>query len=272
MRTEQSKLKTRLSNKVKRDAGQHAIDCYPKESAGLVVADGQKQKYIPCDNLSAGNDHFVISGEEFSAIEDKYGQVMAVVHSHVDIPSTPSEADVVGCEASEIPWHIVSVWKQPEDDRPVVHMWSSIEPTGYEAPLVGRPFYHGSLDCYGLIRDFYLRELSITLPDFSRPDDWWNDPKAGELYLDNFRSAGFEEVNDGPLYGDVILMQYRSDRVNHGAVFLGNRTLKSQPDLHPVECAILHHAMPMLSERVVYGGYWRDITRLIIRHGKITDN
>lgn len=262
----------RLSASVKRDASRHTIECYPKESCGFIVADGVKQKYIPCTNTSERNEHFTISGEEFAAIEEEHGPVLAVVHSHVNIPAEPSEADKVGCEASCLPWHIVAVWKEPEDDHPVIHGWHSMTPNGYEAPLVGRPFHHGSLDCYGLIRDFYKRELSIDLPDFRRDDNWWDDPNAGELYLDNFHMAGFEQAQDGPLYGDVILMQYRSDRVNHGAVFIGNRALKTQPDLHPVDCAILHHAMPMLSERVVYGGYWRDITRMIIRHGKIKDN
>src|SRR5690606_26844065 len=159
-----------------------------------------------------------------------------------------------------------SVGQNAGEGEPKVLGWHSFEPSGYVAPLVGRSFHHGQLDCYTLIRDFYSRELNIEIPDFERPDNWWDVPEHGELYLDNFEKAGFVRIDGQPRYGDVILMQYRSDRTNHGGVYLGDAVLTSQPDLHPVPNALLHHAMPRLSERVVYAGYWSDVTRMIVRH------
>ena len=258
----------RLSASIKRAIERHALEEYAskkRECCGLIIADGDRQRYIRCRNVAENNQDFRLPSDDYAAAEDQ-GQVLAVAHSHVDVPARPTEADLVSCEATGLPWHIVSVGQDAGDDQPSIRGWHSFEPSGYVAPLVGRSFFHGSLDCYGLIRDFYARELSIEIPDFERPDDWWTKPEYGELYLDNFEKAGFVRVYDGPRYGDVILMQYRSERTNHGGVFLGDAELKSQPGLHPVPNAMLHHAMPRLSERVSYLGYWRDITRMIVRH------
>lgn len=250
---------------IKRAIEAHALADYPREACGLIVAMGDKQRYVACRNAAEDDQDFHLPAEDYAKAED-IGQVIAVVHSHVDRDAQPSESDLVSCEATGLPWHIVSVGQDAGDSAPTVRGWHSFEPTGYQAPLVGRTFHHGSLDCYGVIRDFYQRELGIFLPDFERPDDWWAKPELGELYLDNLEVAGFVQVSDGPKYGDMILMQYRSDRTNHGGVYLGDAVLKTQPDLSPIPNAMLHHAMPRLSERVAYGGFWADITRMIVRH------
>ena len=254
-----------MQGSIKRAIERHALADYPREACGLIVAVGRQQQYVPCRNVAADGRDFVLPAEDYAAAED-LGQVLAVVHSHVDRSAEPSEVDLVACEATSVPWHIVAVGRDAGQDVPTVRGWHMFAPSGYVAPLVGRTFHHGTLDCYGLIRDFYARELSIDLPDFERPDRWWDDPDLGELYLDNFERAGFVRVDDDLRYADVILMQYRSDRTNHGGVYLADQVLKTQPGLHPVPNALLHHAMPRLSERVVYAGMWRDNTRMVVRH------
>lgn len=250
---------------IKRVIEQHALTDYPREVCGLIVAIGDRQRYIPCRNTAEDGQDFQLPAEDYAAAEE-VGQVLAVVHSHIDRDAQPSELDLVSCEATGLPWHIVSVIQHAGELAPTIAGWHSFEPSGYEAPLVGRSFHHGSLDCYGLIRDFYRLELGVQLLDFDRPDHWWSQPELGELYLANFEQAGFYQVEGDLRYGDVVLMQYRSERTNHGGIFLGSHSLKTQPDLHPVPHALLHHAMPRLSERVMYGGYWQDITRLIVRY------
>lgn len=223
---------------------EHAQAEYPREACGLIVVAKGRERYVPCRNVAKGSEHFVLPAEDYAAAED-IGEVVAVVHSHPDAPATPSEADLVSCEASCLPWHILS-W--PADDL------RTIEPTGYEAPLVGRQFAHGVLDCYTLVRDWYQRNRGITLPDFPRRDDWW---KHGEdLYMQHYAEAGFmrlEKQDEPELPGDVILMQLRSSVVNHAAVYLGDGLL-------------LHHVHGRLSSRDVYGGYWREITRCVLRY------
>lgn len=236
----------------------HAEADYPREACGVIVKAGRRERYIPCRNKAPGNNHFIMHPEDFADAEDQ-GEIISIVHSHPDYPAAPSEADKVGCEASGLPWLIISVREG------VAQEIERIEPKGYNAPLVGRMFFHGVLDCYSLVQDVYQRELGITLPHFAREDGWWTGEQ--ELYLDNFETAGFRRVTDDSLEPyDVILMHLRSDRANHAGVYLGDKSLREAPGLHAVPNAMIHHRYGYLSERVVYGGYWLDITRMVVRY------
>lgn len=238
----------------------HAEAEYPNEACGLVVKAGRKERYVPCRNKNASGNHFVMHPEDYADAEEA-GEIIAVVHSHPDHPAKPSEADIVSCETSGLPWLIAEVREGKTGE--IVR----IEPKGYEAPLLGRMFFHGVLDCYSLVKDVYQRERGIELPEPEREDGWWEG--EAELYLDNFAAAGFREVTDGSLEPfDVILMQLRSKRTNHAGVYLGDTPLSEAPNLHRVPNAMIHHRYGRLSERVVYGGYWRDITRMVIRYDR----
>ncbi|WP_283149724.1 C40 family peptidase [Silvimonas soli] len=253
-----------MQKKVLADINAHALQQYPREACGLVLAMGRRQVYLPCNNSASGDgaEQFRISAEQYAAAEDQ-GKVLAVVHSHPNHTAVASEADRVTCEGSGLPWHIVSVMPGP-DDQPVVADLQTIKPVGYKAPLIGREFHHGVLDCYALIRDWYAQEKGITLPDFPRTDGWWE--RGEDLYMRQFGEAGFTVVPggiDAVQPGDVILMQYRSpDNANHGGIYLG--------DVPGIGRSImLHHLYGRLSERVVYGGYWAEITRAVLRHREL---
>ncbi|WP_038901216.1 Mov34/MPN/PAD-1 family protein, partial [Yersinia pestis] len=69
----------------------------------------------------------------------------AIVHSHPDATTQPSELDMAQCDNNELPWHIVS-W--PEGDL------RTIQPRG-DLPLVGREFVLGHTDCWGLIMSYF---------------------------------------------------------------------------------------------------------------------
>lgn len=239
----------------------HAIAEYPRECCGLVVRRGKKELYVPCRNVAATpSEHFILHPEDWAQVEDAYGAPLALVHSHPDAEASPSEADRAACEATGIPWAIVSVREGAIAGQ---HL---LQPTGWRAPLLGRPFYHGVLDCYTLLRDFYKRELGIELRDYVRHDSWWS---LGEnLYLDNYESEGFRKLRqDEPIqYGDIVFMAVRADVPNHAGIFIGDAQIKETPNLHRVPDAMLHHLYGRLSERVVYGGYWAEVTRAIIRH------
>jgi cell wall-associated NlpC family hydrolase len=192
--------------------------------------------------MGVGTDQFVIHPEDYAAADDQ-GQIVGVVHSHPGLPPNPSQADKVACEASGLPWFIVGI---PSED------WAQLEPCGYIAPLVGREWSHGVLDCYALLRDWYQAERGIELPNYERFDDWW---KRGEnLYLKNFAGAGFQALeSDDPQPGDCFLMQVASPVPNHAAVYLGDGL-------------ILHHLQGRLSSRDVYGGYWQKVTTHVLRY------
>lgn len=225
---------------------QHAEAVYPRECCGVVIVRKGRERYVPCENVAATPfEHFVIKGQDFAAAEDQ-GEVVAIVHSHPDASADPSEADRVQCETHGLEWHIVSVREG------VAGEIVSFKPSGFRAPLVGRSFSHGILDCYTLVQDYYRQEVGIELPYFERRDGWWDIPGVS-LYMDNFAACGFVPVK-GPLQvGDVILMQIRSLEPNHAAVYIGDGQ-------------ILHHFMGRLSSRDVYDGYWQEHTRIAIRY------
>ncbi|WP_422507115.1 C40 family peptidase [Stenotrophomonas sp. GZD-301] len=232
----------------------HAVAEYPRECCGLIVAMAGGEAYVACRNVAATpSEHFRLPAEDYAAAED-LGEVLAVVHSHPNAPATPSDADRVMCEVSGVRWHIVSVG-QVTGEAPECADLQSIEPCGYVAPLIGRQFSHGILDCYTLVRDFYERELGVLLNQYDRQDDWW--VKGQDLYsIDRLHAEGFELVDTAPRRGDMVLMQVRSPVPNHAGILLGDGQM-------------LHHMHGRLSERVPYGGMWAERTCYIVRHREV---
>lgn len=218
------------------------LDGVSREACGLVIIEKGKEVFVPCRNISELNDAFAIHPKDYAQAEDR-GEIVRVIHSHCHSSPLPSEPDKVSCEASGLPWSIISV---PNGD------WFHFEPAGYKAPLVGRNWSHGTLDCYSLIRDYYKEVLNIEIPDFERNFEWWL--RGDDLYSENFEKAGFvsipfEEIREH----DVILMQIQSPVINHGGIYQqGER--------------ILHHLYRRLSARDTYGGYYRKHTVKVLRH------
>lgn len=231
------------------DIRTHAVNEYPREACGLLVVIKGKQRYLPCRNIAESYaENFVLHPEDYAKAED-LGEIIAVVHSHPDVPNRPSEADKVACGRGTVPWLIISVNRDGDTSDIACY-----EPEGYEAPLVGRQFAHGVLDCYTLIRDYYERELKIQLLEFERADNWWN--KGDDLYMQHYADTGFEPIKGEVKKHDVIIMQIRSPVPNHAGVYIGDGQ-------------ILHHMYGRLSTRDVYGGWFQEVTRCIIRHREV---
>jgi len=217
----------------------HATHEFPREACGVIVTSHGRDAYLPCVNLAQNNEHFVIDPADYAAAEDK-GEVTAIVHSHPVTAPNPSQADLIGIEKSGIPWVIVN---------PLSGAHTITNPTGYTAPLIGREFSHGVLDCLTLIQDYYL-SIGIQLPQSERENEWWL--KGQNLYLDLYEDWGFVEVAEPQLH-DVVLIKMGSPVPNHGAIYLGDNI-------------ILHHVMRRLSCRDVFGGYWQRHATHYLRH------
>lgn len=223
------------------DMIQHAKEAMPNEACGLLVQIGNKCVVHRARNISMNpREGFAVAPEDYLAATER-GKVLGIYHSHPYGLPVASMPDLAACEIANLPFHIVSV---PVEGHAVFY------PSGYKAPLIGRPFKHGVLDCYTVIKDWYAAHR-VTIPDFEREEVWWE--KGGNLYLENFAAAGFSRTTDALQYGDVILMQYRSPVPNHAAVFVG-------------ESKILHHLTGRLSGVDVWGGYWEKFTTHIVRH------
>lgn len=222
-----------------------AIARYPSEACGLVV---EGVGYVPAENVADDPlQAFRMRPEEWTA----HGPVIAVAHSHCDVPDVPSSEDMRSQIETARPW-ILCATNGKDVSKPWWWGAADQEPP----PLLGRTFRHGPSgsdgkgDCYALIRDWYRTVRGIVLPEFPRDAEWWR--AGGDLYRDGFQAAGFTRVDGDPLPGDVLLGQIRSPVPNHGVVYLGQGLM-------------MHHLEHRLSAREPIGG-WRKYLTHVLRH------
>ena len=233
-------------NEAIKAAIEHAKTKCPEETCGLIGIFKGKAKYIECENIADDKlNNFAINPIDYAKAEDMM-ELTHVVHSHPYINPLPSQADLVSIEKGVLPWLIVN---------PTTSQHTITKPSGYKAPMVGRMFSFGILDCYTIVRDHYKKELDINIPDYERKDMFWE--RGENLYVNNFESAGFERISFDSVrdikVNDVILMTASSSIPNHAAVYLGNGR-------------IVHHVQNRLSSIDMYGGYWLKNTWGVVRH------
>jgi proteasome lid subunit RPN8/RPN11 len=227
----------------RKKAAEHLSADTTREACGLVVIIKGRKRYRPCRNLAVDSDFFILDPLDWAAAEDA-GEIVAVVHSHPFSNPQASQADLVACERSGLPWHIYS---------PHLNTWNEIVPSGYKAPLVGREWVWGVTDCWSLVRDWYAEELGLELRDWPRPVSML-EFEEHPLFDGCWEETGFEQISvDDLQYGDALLMALDSSKLNHCAVYVGDQQ-------------ILHHIRGRLSSRDVYGGYYLKSTGRALRH------
>lgn len=224
---------------------EYATQQIPREACGVLVErEGKEIQLVVCRNDSEAPDHFILNADDYLAAE-RFGKIVGVVHSHVMKPANPSDADQVGCDASKLPWFIVSV---------PAGTWREVRPQEHKKPLIGRPFAYGIQDCYVLLQDYYREVLGIELKDFDHGSWGWWDRGQDKFSPENCNEAGFYEIELSEIKEhDMLAMQIHGKAINHVAIYLGN-------DL------ILHHLARRLSSRDVFSGYYRRHTVRAYRH------
>lgn len=230
-----------------------AVATWPNEACGLVLRVGNKTVPIICENISPEpKAQFLISTEDYCEASNR-GEIAGVWHTHVGVLPVPSDSDKVGCEASGVPWFILSAYKNEAGEFSFSEI-EKVEPSGFEMPYVGRPYVFGVLDCWSLVRDYYRREFQIQLDDFPRVPEFWT--TQHRFFEDNWEAQDFVEVNGSPAIGDLLMFRSgQGDPINHIAIYTGDGQM-------------LHHADGRLSRRDSYNSHWQKLTSHNIRHTK----
>lgn len=225
---------------------------FPQEACGVLIVKRGRIKFIPCENTSLDPlNNFSINSQEFADAEDQ-GEVVAIVHSHTKAPYAPSQGDVISQKVHGYPWLVVAT------DGQEILQTNWLENEKQEFDLYGRPFIWHIFDCYTFIRDWYKQEMNIQIPEIQYKANFWE--YGEELYLDNFKQAGFEEVHlESIQYGDAILMDLCNGVTSHAAIYLGGNT-------------IAHHINGRLSSRDIYGQFYMGRTTKVVRYKNAKNN
>ena len=222
----------------------HAKDQDPKESCGLLIEIKGKEKYYPCKNLSNwSNQCFIIDPIDYAKAEDT-GKILAVIHSHPTTQPIASQADMISCEDTNLPWHIVN---------PKTEQWGYYEPSGYKPPLIGRHWVWGVTDCWALVRDWYKETKGIILRDWERPitpEEFIADPMFERCaWRTGFRQLRPEEKLEN---GDLLFMSILTTGLNHVAIF--------------IDGDVLHHLADRISCKEPYNEWLLKCTGMRLRY------
>ena len=99
----------------KQDAINHAIQCDPEESCGIIGVKNNEEKYYPCKNISNEfkAESFVINPLDWAEVEDSVEQIVGIVHSHPQDVLEFSDSDKYSCKAINLIFYLVS----PKSDK-----------------------------------------------------------------------------------------------------------------------------------------------------------
>lgn len=214
---------------------------YPREGCGIIGIVKGKKVFFPCRNEAPGTEDFLISSEDYFKVRNKC-DIYAIVHSHPDGTSQPSESDIQNCNAMRIPYYIFSY---PDMDLTVVQPETKVN------ALFGREYKFGTADCFEAMRDYLASKNILIPPRAPFEDNWW---EKGLNYFeeDTISQWGFYPV-DSMQPNDLLIFQVESDVPAHCGVYLGNDIF-------------FHHAVHRLSCRENLYPMWAKYLVGIYRH------
>ena len=99
----------------KQDAIDHAMQCDPEESRGIIAVKNNQENYYQCKNISNEfkTESFVIDPLDWAEVEDSVDEIIGIVHSHPQDILEFSESDKYSCKAIDLTFYLVS----PKSDK-----------------------------------------------------------------------------------------------------------------------------------------------------------
>jgi proteasome lid subunit RPN8/RPN11 len=190
----------------------HFDTCYPAEACGLLYIVKGKLRWKACTNISEDGNSFAFDRTEYLSI-CKLGDIVGIVHSHPDQEEVAaSEADIVNCNISEIPYIIFGY--------PSMSMLE-LKPEHITRGLMGLEYEFGVNDCLEAGRRYYDQVLDIKLRA-REPylDDWWD---LGEDYFteQHIKDWGFVKKEQLEI-NDILIFNVGHSIGTHCGVYLGN--------------------------------------------------
>ena len=85
----------------------HFKNTAPREACGVIVNNCGIIEYPPVTNVAKEEEDFIMDTDEYLSIYYSK-EIVAIVHSHVNISCNPSEYDIIQCNAVQIPYYIFS--------------------------------------------------------------------------------------------------------------------------------------------------------------------
>lgn len=109
------------------------------------------------------------------------------------------------------------------------------------------PVKDGGLDCWGLVRYYYLNELGIELPEYRISSLY--DLDINRLADNEIKAKGMFEIADKPFENCIVMMKLGSRFVNHAGVLINNKILHTYQDIN--SCLVAHNN-PLWSRIIAY--------------------
>ena len=222
---------------------EHALKDTSSECCGLILSNG----IYPCQNLNTNPKAFEITPKDYIKAS-KIGKIMGCYHSHIGDLDGFSLFDRISSEVNKLEYILYVI----QTDK-----FHEYRPTG-TVPYIGKEFCFGKNDCFTLIRDYYQKELGITIENYcpTREDDFFRkEPGYLATNLSNYcKMAGFTLVRDIQKNDVLIINHANSHNPSHFAAYLGN------------DC-ILHHPRNAFSRIDDYTSELKQRTFAVARYG-----
>ncbi len=196
-----------------------------EESVGVLIDCGQIS-YVSVKNNAVDKKHyFSISGQDYLKLT-KLGKIIAVCHSHEE------REDCSGFDLANVIGHKLPfiIYCKKTDTFSIIDKDNKDKYYKY----LGKEFKIGSNDCFGLVREFYKKELSISIKDVNRSNFWYEE--RPNLITEEADNQGFKLYNkeEGKKINDILIYSFDSRRFPmHLAIYVGGDEILHHPRNSP---------------------------------------